>query len=344
VDGFAGARRPLRKAFFYETKSQEPVARVGGQPVSPRQLTNVFWFFFSKKNILPALLSACATPPPPAAPQLCRLDRIADLPMAPGFPTPIVLARIDGQPVTMLVDTGDERLTVRRNAMAALHLAEDPTHRTAVHGVGGTVTSNDAIIQSFELGGVELPQSGAAVADLAGAPNLRPPLAGIIGGQTLADYDVEFNFAARKLVLWQRAGCESVVPDWPPPYATARLARGAANLMTLDVSINGVAVRALLDTGATNTVLSPAAAGRIGITQADLSAARTSVSRGADGNDIFNRVYRTRDVAIGPLHEPNLPVLVGPVRVPFAEMLLGVDFLRHRDLWLSYSGQLVFVR
>lgn len=279
------------------------------------------------------------------APQkACHLERVAELPMVARTPFAIIPARLDGHAVSMLLDTGDERLTVTRLAQRSLGLPEDQHHSTRVHGVGGTTTSNDAIIQRFEIGDVELPQSGASVVDMAEMPSVEPPLAGIIGGQILSDYDVEFNFATRKVAFWQRSDCTDIAPAWQGAWSTARLARGTGNLMTLDVMIEGQAVRALLDTGARNTIIDYAAAGRLGITAATLSAARLSVNRGADGNDVFTRRQVLHDVAIGNARADYLVAFVGPVKVPFADMLLGVDFLRNRDVWVAYAAQELFIR
>ena len=264
--------------------------------------------------------------------------------MAPGTAYAIVPARIDGQPVSMLLDTGDERLAIREQVQTALRLPEDPHHTTIMHGIGGTSTAHDLIIQRFELGDTELPQSGAAVMNLPSVPVTDPPLAGVIGGQILSGYDVEFNFATRHVILWQRSDCDTVAPAWHGPYASVSLARSTGSLVTVPITINGQTLRALLDTGAQTTTISMDAASRLGLTAAGLAAARTSVSRGADGNDVFTHVTRLHSMTIGAAHRADMPVMVAPVHVPFADMMLGADFFQHHDLWIAYAGQRAFVQ
>jgi predicted aspartyl protease len=146
------------------------------------------------------------------------------------------------------------------------------------------------------------------------------------------------------VVFWQRSGCANVAPDWPAPYATKPLARGAGNLVTLEVTINGHPVRAVLDTGAQNTILGFDAATRLGINAQSLAGSRVPVMRGSDGNDVFTRIAHVSDIAVGGAHRTNATILVAPLHLQYADMLLGVDFLQHRDVWISYGRQIAFFR
>ena len=304
---------------------------------------------FCRATLLSAVaccaLSACSANPQAAnVPGSCRLDRVADLPMAPGTPYAVVPARLDEQPVSMLIDTGDERLTIRQQAVGRLRLAVNHLARTTVHGLGGEATNFDVILQHFELGGAEIPQSGAAVADFPLSAVVDPPLSGIIGAQTLSDYDVEFDFPARRVTFWQRSDCDRFEPAWTGAWSSAFLQRSTGDLMTLAVNVDGRSLRALLDTGARSTTIDIAAASQLGMTAATLAKARLLVSRGADGNDVFSHTMRIGDISVGASHTTGFPLLVSPVHPPFADMLLGVDFLQSRDVWVAYAGQRVFIR
>ena len=244
----------------------------------------------------------------------------------------------------MMLDTGSERLGVRRQAAVELRLPEDRRHSTRTRGLGGTSITYDVAVQSFEIGGTELPLAGAAVIEMPAMRAAQPAVAGVIGAQTLSDYDVEMDFVRRHVVFWQVSGCAQIVPAWQGAWSSARLARGAGNLVSLDVDLNGHAVRALLDSGARNTTIDFETANRLGIGAAALAAGKEVITRGADGSDVVAHVIRMRDVSVGSMHAADFPVLVSPVHLPFAGMLLGVDFLQHRDVWISYAGQELFIR
>ena len=289
-------------------------------------------------------MTGCSQPASNASVQACTRERVADLPMAPGNVWPVVVAALDGQAVSMLLDTGSERLGVGGRAALQLRLPQDLRHRTRMHGIGGDSIAYDVDIQSFELGGAEIPQSGAAIIELAGAPATRPPVAGVIGAQILDDYDVELDFIRRHVVLWQVSGCANVMPSWQGTWSSARLTRGAGDLVSLDIQINGKPIRALLDSGAQTTTIDYGTAGQLGLTKVALAASREVVTRGSDGSDLMAHVIRVQDIAVGSTHSADFPLLVSRIHLRFANMLLGADFLQHRDVWISYAGQQIFLR
>lgn len=263
--------------------------------------------------------------------------------MAPGTSYAIVPASINGQAASMLLDTGDEGLTVTPRARLALGLSEDQRHRTTVHGIGGDLVSFNAELEHLELGGYEMLQTSASVAEMPILPPVKPPLAGVIGADVMSSYDMEFDFHGRRVGLWQRTGCASASPVGQGPYATLRLLRTSGSLVTLDVSVNGLILRALLDTGAASTTLNVGAASRLALPAAS-AGDKTYYSRGADGSDVVTHRALVAALAAGGLVNNAMPVLVGPVHVPFADMMLGVDFLQGRRLWISYENRVAFIQ
>jgi predicted aspartyl protease len=290
------------------------------------------------------LLAGCAAEPSAApiaqTPASCSIDKVVDLAMAPGQRWAIVPAKLNGQAVSMVIDTGAEAAMVSPDAQQALGLAPDPHHRTTVVGPTGSATSQNVLIERFQLGGEELPQPSMAVAEIPMRPAIEPMLAGLIGGQILSQYDAEFDFPGHRLILWQRPSCAPPGPAGGGAWDRVRLQRGQNSLVTLEVAIGGQGLQALLDTGAASSMLSATAAARLGVA----GTVKEVVTRGADGADAVMRVRRYPDVAVGRIHSLNFAVLVGDVRVPFAEMILGMDFWRTRRLWIDYAHQVAYVR
>ena len=296
--------------------------------------------------VLLLLLADCSDEAAPVAEKTaaCALEKVATLPMAAGSAAIVVPARLNGQDVSMIIDTGDERTAITTRAKQALGLPDDPHTTSMIHGTGGIVRSVNALIEHFQLGDEELAERSVTVADVPITSAVQPRVAGLIGGQVLSEYDVEFDLPGRRVVLWERQRCAPHGPAWTGHWGTVRLQRGMNSLVTLDVMIDGKAVRALLDTGAMNSVLSVAEAGRLGVTAAELASARPVYSRGVDGNDVVMHFRRFGDVSVGGSDSRGFPILVGDVRVPFGEMLLGMDFLRTRRVWVDYADQTAFVQ
>ena len=104
--------------------------------------------------------------------------------------------------------------------------------------------------------------------------------------------------------------------------------------------VNGQPVRFLVDTGASDTVLSPADARRIGIDTAGLTYDQRAET--ANGEGLGARI--TADsLAVGPIRHANVPVLVN--QQPMSSSLLGMAFLgrldsfqvKGRKLYLSWK-------
>jgi aspartyl protease family protein len=87
--------------------------------------------------------------------------------------------------------------------------------------------------------------------------------------------------------------------------------------------VNGVPVRFLIDTGASDTVLSPSDAARLGIDVRELEFSRiyetaNGVGRGAS--------YTIDELSVGPIEIANMPVSVNEAEM--SSSLLGMTFLR----------------
>jgi predicted aspartyl protease len=118
--------------------------------------------------------------------------------------------------------------------------------------------------------------------------------------------------------------------------------RNAGNLLTMEVSVNGHILRALLDTGTRTTTINDDAARRLGLgSGSPLSA---PVIRGEDGSDIIAHTLAVTEMTVGSMPMQNGSVLVAPILIPFADMILGADRLQHHDIWVSYNSQQAFIR
>src|SRR5439155_354409 len=170
--------------------------------------------------------------------------------------------------VTLLLDTGatETFLTPETATRVGLRPPADAPKRTATV-IGGrqvgfplvqlaTLAVGDAVVANLEVG------------ILASFPN-APPVDGILGGSFLQHFTLTLDYATRRLRL--------VAPDpWrpaPPPSTVAPA--GGRRAVPLHLVGTRVVVRAvlnrqdpvtlLLDTGATQTMLTPEAATRVGL-------------------------------------------------------------------------------
>ena len=102
--------------------------------------------------------------------------------------------------------------------------------------------------------------------------------------------------------------------------------------------VNNQLVRFVVDTGASETVLSPADAKRIGI---DMEALRfDQLSETANGTG-YGASYTAKKLAIGSISFDNMPLVIN--RAPMSNSLLGMTFLRRLESF-QVKGDRLYLR
>ena len=91
-------------------------------------------------------------------------------------------------------------------------------------------------------------------------------------------------------------------------------------------SVNGERVRFLVDTGASDTVLSPSDAERVGVNMAGLRFDHMAETANGTG---YGAHYVASSVAVGSIAFSDLPVVVN--QAPMSSSLLGMSFLRRLE-------------
>lgn len=245
-----------------------------------------------------------------------------------------VLARVNGRPVSLLLDTGAQRSLLATDAIAPLGLAADPVNVTRTLTVGGAVVRMpNALVPVFELGRTRYARISMPVAPFSEPGRREPPVAGILGADLLAEHVVELA-PAQGTMLLHPPGCT------PPGAATpVEVQRG---LILLPVTVDGVALRAILDSGASASIMTTDAAARLGVTAAMLAHDPAVTSRGMDLRPIRTAMHRFREMRVGAetMREP--VIAVAEIRLAGADMLLGMDWLAPRHVWLAIAqGRMV---
>ncbi|WP_372784919.1 TIGR02281 family clan AA aspartic protease [Phenylobacterium sp.] len=90
--------------------------------------------------------------------------------------------------------------------------------------------------------------------------------------------------------------------------------------------VNGQLVRFLVDTGASDTVLSPADAERLGIDTSSLSFDRAAETANGVG---YGARYKADSLAVGPILLSDVPMVIN--KAPMTSSLLGLTFLGRLD-------------
>jgi aspartyl protease family protein len=102
--------------------------------------------------------------------------------------------------------------------------------------------------------------------------------------------------------------------------------------------VNGQAVRFLVDTGASETVLSPADAKRIGVDTAGLAFDHPSETANGVG---YAAPLTADSLAVGTIRFENVPMLVN--QAPMSSSLRGMSFLKRLESF-KVSGRKLYLK
>jgi hypothetical protein len=265
----------------------------------------------------------------------CRLQPVADLPVTLDHNLIEVTGRVNRTNTQLVIDTGAERTVLTTGTVAALLLARSEFSGTRLIGVGGAVSNAD-VFADLELGGAFF-RRRLAVANIAG-------FGGLIGGDVLSDYDVEFDLPDHQVRLWKAPGCGANDLPWSGPRVTMPVEVSGGKQLFVSVSIDGKTVEAALDSGTGIDLLRSDAARRLGVTQAALAADPELLVRGVDGGAVSVRLHRFGLLAIGPDQIIAPRVGIGEIQLESIDMVLGLDYLRSRRVWVSYRTGQIFVQ
>lgn len=288
----------------------------------------------------------------------CTLKQLASLDLidAQGD-TVMVPANIDGTKELMVVQTATIMSGIFSSTGSKLGLA--PSGPMVAHApffdLAGHQRTTLVHIPQFGLGGMV----GNNLTFLWMPPprDLQSVAAGFLGQDILRKYDLDFDFAAKKLKLFSPEHCEGRVVYWTTAYdEISAVVRGGGHL-EVTVTLDGKPLRAVIDTGVPTTMMSMSVAdARFGISKDS-----PGVQRIPDAQRDYpvQLRYRFKTLSFGSVQAPNPlvdlfpdlardrmaldanPVLREGIDIP--PVFIGMDVLRKLHLYITYREQKIYV-
>ena len=287
---------------------------------------------------------------PAAADAVCVVDEKATIPLNITGGAITVPVEVNGITATLILDTGAQRSVVTEAAVQRLGLARDPWVGTTISGVGGIQRRPNANPRSLTLGGVRLVRRtlnhdtsltvGILPRTLAGSRVID----GLLGRDFLALFDLDLDVPARRLTLYQVHDCSGRFLPWSGPYDTISVTTPAEDAMVVPVTLDGTPLRALLDTGASASLLAAPGMVRVGLQQASLAGDPGDQVSGLGPHIVTMYRHTFRSLRVGGQTIDAPVIWVAPIRLmPITDMLLGADWLAGRRVWISYATRRLFV-
>lgn len=238
------------------------------------------------------------------------------LPYARRASVPTVKARVEGREIIALIDTGAQYSVIDRRLVEAL----PPQRRSlfdmplVAYGVGGGSQMGRGTSVEVSLPGLTIGQLRAAILDLgplASAGGLNTPL--ILGRDVLEHLVLALDPQRRHVRLIAR---EAFVR--PPDLAPAEVRRSGGGLVA-EVTVEGVPVKAVVDTGASSLLaLDKATAQAAGLLDGRPQESGTSLVLGGamraavlEARTVTFADHLYRRVRVGVFDQPPLPNFPG---------------------------------
>ena len=199
----------------------------------------------------------------PAGGPDCKVVRQEQLPLLESHGRFSVQVSVNDEAAPMLVDTGAQRAAVSRQTADRLQLPTDASRTLRAIGVGGrTVGEHPRVAQTIRFGPAMWPRYALQTVTIVRPEQAGDPAApvGVIGADMLSAYDVELDFPARTATLYAVSGCSGDFVPWTGRHDALAPLSGPPDLFVIAMTLNGHAIRALLDTGSNTSSLSLAAA------------------------------------------------------------------------------------
>jgi predicted aspartyl protease len=294
------------------------------------------------RHLLLALLVAAA----PAWAQdaaKCRLAKIAEWTVKLGTNQPIIDGAINGKPVGVMLDTGASQTLLMKAAAERLDVPTRPTQEFMV-GFGGQSRVFVTTLEEVRIGD-------------AVRKNWRMKVAGegafrgtdlILGDDFFKVVDMEFDYAKGVIRLFQPENCQkSFLGYWDANAQVVPMEDG--DKIHFNVRVNGREARAMLDSGASSSIVALAFAESVGLSTDSPSVLPGSCSSGLGGGGLRNWVGTFDTVTIGGQTIRDARIRIQDYTTDFArarghapDLFLGTDFLRSHRVYVARSQNKVY--
>jgi predicted aspartyl protease len=280
--------------------------------------------------------------------QPCHYEGGAALPLAitGSALRPTLYGKLNGTSVPMLVDTGAYRTFLTARYVERLGIPAKPIQKYR-GGIGGEQFILAAHVQEWSIGPAN-PTKGEFPVMGDFADNF--PYATIIGADILTHRDLEIDMSERSLQFFHPHNCSKDAVLFPEASVVPSEALSYDKRRYFTVSVNGVPMRTLIDTGAPTSIIDTVAAERAGISAAMPGARSKGVTSGIGGRPVKSWYVPVDKLDIGKEAYAGIRLAMGAIENNSGEknhtdLILGTDFLRsYRVLFANSQDKIYLTR
>jgi hypothetical protein len=284
----------------------------------------------------------------------CDVHARATVPLEVIGRTILVRVMVNDIEGIFILDTGASRSVITRDATRHLQLARDEWVGTAMRGVGGVEMLPNANPRTITLGGVALMRRtrtqdhSLTVGTLPNTQAGNLTIDGLLGRDFLSVFDLALDLPARTVTLYDVRGCAGRYLPWAEPYTAIPVENRGETLtdsaLIVPVTLDGIRLRAILDTGAGATLLAAPGMARVGLKEAVLKNDTREVVSGLGPRTVIMYQHRFTTLRVGTRTIDHPSLWAAAIQLnPIVDMLLGADWLEGKRVWISFATRQIFV-
>lgn len=303
------------------------------------------------------VLAATASFASAASAQQCgNLVRAMSLDLEDGGNYFAVPVTVNGKPKQFLLDTGGAFSQISIDTVKEMGLKILPSRFEMFDMYGNT--SAGQVIVDIGVGRQTVKNNETMVSGIRGVD-------GIFAADFMQNYDIDIDFAARKLNYFLTDHCPGRVVYWPAGIVAAVPFHGwnshGNSHMNVTVKLDGHEMTALVDTGASDSTLDAGTAHALFDLSAETPGAEARGTMGANKRKVFGWTFKTLEIGGITVHDPKMmviPELMGKNdnsniaadshirRITDGmqpTMLIGMNLLRNLHLYIAFKEQKLYL-
>jgi predicted aspartyl protease len=276
-------------------------------------------------------------------PEECKLHRIASLPMTRAGTLITIPVSVNGKELHFLVDTGGYVTSISQDVAASLKLEPHNIMMNRIEDAGGKVASQYVWADSFKLGGMEAKKFDLMV-DLLKDPHID----GTLAPDLLRNFDLDFDFATMTLNLFRPHACEGQAVYWTKDYIALPMDILKSGHARVDITLDNENMDAILDTGASASVMTLNSARHYFDLDKDSSGVSKLghvVSGQGSVNDSYRYAFKSLSMGGVAVTNPKIVLADAPtvMAVEHASLILGMSELRYLHLYFAYHERKLYI-
>ena len=264
---------------------------------------------------------------------------------------------INGHAEHLILDSGSPFTMLTMDAAKRLGLNLRGTLVTSSN-VKGQQSAAQAIADTFDLGSAHAQNFNFNI--FPGQLAENGP-AGLVSPTTFSRSDIDFDFGARRLNIFSRDHCEGRVAYWPErPLAVIAMDTKSGHL-NMPVMVDGHPMRAVLDTGAVDTVMTDTAAwGIMGIKPGSADTPEIAQSKTGPMMKYYSHPFASLSFGGVEVQNPKIIIMTNhmgtethPVgngsrlstagNAHSSDLIVGMDVLRHLHIYVAYGEETLYI-